>query len=133
MSVQDDITYTDQFFVGERKRLVFEVFANVEQTVMRDASGWFLEWTLSSVPVGAVPFEQPGTLYVIKTSPGAITVSGTFNASPGLNQQRVYVQLESEDTAFMNGGRYVHSLRRTDQGGQISHGIVRLQNVRGTA
>ena len=84
-------------------------------------SGWALSWQLTTKPgVAAV---------VTKTTPSDVSITGTFNASPALNTQRIIVTLLDDDTAGLPATTYWHELKRTDAGLEevLAHGSLALQ------
>ncbi len=97
-----------------------------------DVATWDLEWMLRK-KVNSV---DPPLILKTTGSPGGIQVTGTFNASPSLNTQRVEVTIEDEDTygpesapvVIVKEGDYVHSLKRIDPGVEtiLTYGSFKL-------
>jgi hypothetical protein len=129
MAVRNDFSARSKIFCGEDKQLVFAIHAS-DGVTPQDVSGWAMEWVLRSVhptPLQADrrwwsswPVVSPPVLPTVhltkSTSDGSITVTGTYNADPDVNTQRVAVAIADTDTEGLAGGTYKHALKRTDDG-----------------
>lgn len=76
----------------------------------QDVSGWAFKWTMQD---RHPPLDPPFAAYITKTS--EISITGTYNASPSVNTQRVNVPILAADLN-VSFGVYKHGLRRTDSG-----------------
>jgi len=85
--------------------------------VPQDVSGWLFAWTMRKKT------NSPAAI-IEKVSTLGIEITGSYNASPGLNTQRVEVQLNDTDTYDPDGSptvsvkpdSYVYALKRTNDG-----------------
>lgn len=79
--------------------------------IPQDVAGWTFEWHLHD------HFEAAGAAEVVeKTTADGIAITGTYNADPALNTQRVVVSLETTDWTNVAGGQYDHGFWRTNAG-----------------
>lgn len=101
-----DITAADKWYAGEDKTLRFTIYTDDTEATCEDVSGFTLSWKLTTKP-GA-------TALLTKTG----TVSGTFNATPASNTQRVTVSIADTDTDALTATTYYHELKRTDAGNE---------------
>jgi hypothetical protein len=66
---------------------------------------------------------------VTKVSGAGISVSGTFNADPALNEQRVLVAIDDTDTDLLPARKYSYELKRVDDSNETiwAHGEFDLR------
>ncbi len=108
---------TANIFVGEDKQVKFPVYDDDSSEAVKpalDVSGFAMTWILRKSDTAA------DALLTKATGGQGITVTGTFDADPSVNTQRVVVALADTDTADNTGavlikpGKYRYSLKRTD-------------------
>ena len=109
MARQQNLGMSAEWFVGEDKSLPFEVYSQDEATI-ENVTGWAMQWVLRRVQ-GGDDVKLSKT-----TSGGGVAISGTYNADPAVNTQRVTVTVADTDTQFFQPGLYMHTLKRTDAG-----------------
>lgn len=88
----------------------------VTSGVVRDITGYsliFIVRTTDTTPTAE--------LITKTTGGGGITISGTYDADPGTNTQKVEVDIEDTDTwvdssDFLKPGKYRYAMKRTDDG-----------------
>src|SRR5574338_326092 len=116
MALVQNITSDDLVFIGTDLTLRCRY---KDGEAPPNVSGWALSWMLKRRKS-----DGDDEAIITKTSnAGGISVSGTYNADPDLNEQRIYVAIADEDTAAVgspagpiNPGSYRHELKRTDEG-----------------
>lgn len=108
MAYPANITRDDSVFLGEDKQLQFTIYTDATLAACQDVSGFTLSWSLAARP-GA-------TVALAKTLGSGISVTGTFNASPPVNTQRIVITLADTDTDAIAFGTWYHELKRTDAG-----------------
>ncbi len=102
MSKDSPITKTDNWFLGEDRKLRFTV--EDASGLAQDISGWTLEWVLRERPWGTQAL-------ITKTTGAGITIT---NASGGVCE----VAIADDDTLSLPPGGYFHTLRRTNAGAE---------------
>lgn len=110
-----NITADDKFYVGEDKTLRFTIYTDDTETTCQDVTGFTISWKLASRPGATALLTKSGV------------VSGTFNASPSVNTQRVTVSVADTDTDGLTATTYYHELKRTDAGNEAVLAQGRLQ------
>jgi hypothetical protein len=106
MARRQNIGQSEDWFIGEDKTLPFEVY---------DGSA-----------------ADGDRVVLTRTTGGStITITGSFNADPDTNTQRVNVLVEDTDTDNMQPGRYYYVLRRTDAGNEtvLAYGDIDLKKA----
>jgi hypothetical protein len=123
MSRTQNIGTSAEWFVGTNKTLPFEIYSDDEVTI-EDVTGWACRWVLRRA-------KDDDPIILDKTTVSGITISGTYNADPAVNTQRVYVATTPSDTQHLQPGRYYHALKRTDSGFEdiLSEGVVHLKKA----
>jgi hypothetical protein len=115
MATQRNITRTDQVFLDTDRILRYTIFQPPpDQAVPQDVAAWSFAWVLRAVG---------GAALITKTTGGfGITITGSYNADPDVNTQRVDVQLQATDSydseaeLALAPGTYIYALKRTDAG-----------------
>lgn len=140
MPYNRDITADDEVFfdtdmqirvaVYEGNPTAAQIAANLATPV--DVSGWSLAFVVRKKPNSA----NPPLIEKATGSPGGITVTGTFDANPELNTQRVVIQIDDTDTydealetpVKVKEGDYAYALKRTDDGSEtvLAYGKFKL-------
>ena len=113
-----------EWFVGEDKAIPFEIYTDDEVTI-QDVTGFTMRWVLRKR-------KDDDAILLDKTTAGAtITITGSYNADPDTNTQRVNVIIADTDTEHFQPGRYYHTLKRTDAGFAtvLSYGDVYLKKA----
>lgn len=114
MSLQADITKDDGFFVGEDKRIVFDVTdTTVKVRPPVDITGWAIQWEMAST------YSGPAIISVV-----AVVLTGPDG--------RCIVDIPSADTRDLPGDvGYFYSLRRVDDGSrdELAFGNCWLRDV----
>lgn len=111
-------TDATRVFFDEDKLLRFPIVD--ADGVPVDVSSWSFEWMLRS------RVDAPDPPLIVKTSGDGIAVTGTYDADPLVNTQRVVVTLADTDTydpdadppVLIRANTYVHALKRTDSGSE---------------
>jgi hypothetical protein len=111
MAMQFDIP-EGIWFRGEDKIISTPVYGPDDVTPV-NATGWGLRYVLARTSASSVALIDKNS-----TTPGQITVTGSFSVDPNLNEQRVSIVIDSEDTDAIKAGTYYHSLKRTDPGNE---------------
>jgi hypothetical protein len=111
MPLKTDITAADRFFTNADIVFRFAIY-EADGITPKDVTGYALAWLLKARLADA-----DLDALVSKETP-AITITGTFNADPEVNTQRVLVSVSDEDTADVPAGFYFHELKRTDAGAE---------------
>jgi hypothetical protein len=101
------------WFIGEDKTLRFTVYSDTAHTTCVDVSGYALQYILRKGNSDSDP-----ALITKATGGSGITITGSFNATPASNTQRVLVAIEDSDTSGLKPGSYQHALKRTDAGAE---------------
>ncbi len=101
--------------------------------IPEDVSSWDLEWMLRKKVNSADP---PLIVKTTAGSPAGIQITGTYNADPETNTQRVEILLEDTDTygpeddpvVIVKEGDYVHALKRLGDGVEtiLTYGSFKL-------
>ena len=111
MSIEQPITSTDNFFLGEDKTITFDVTtaAGVSPQTM---PGWALTWELKA--------SAGGTVHITKTA----SLSSKFGTN-----DRATGTITDGNTEAIAAGAYFHVLRRTDAGSEqiLAFGDVTLR------
>jgi len=120
MAIESPISRAHRWFTGEDKTLKFPVYQGDDVTP-QDVTGWGLTWILRRKDADADP------ALLVKTP----TITGTYNATPALNTQRVEVSIVDTDTENFAAGTYRYSLKRTDDGSEtiLAYGDAVLQQA----
>jgi hypothetical protein len=110
---------------GTDHLVIYDGVTNAAGTTALDVSTWDLSWM---VKTSARKSDANAT--IVKTSDigMGITVSGVFDADPDTNAQVITVALVDTDTATVTAGKYVHELKRMDDGLEavLSRGTLTL-------
>lgn len=117
MAIQRDITADDGVFFDTDVVLKFAITSG-DPAVPVDVATWTFAWVLRKKVDSADP------AIIEKTTGAGITVTGTYDADPEVNTQRVEVEIEDTDTydpdgspvVLVKAGDYVHALKRIDDG-----------------
>lgn len=127
MAYTRNITADDQVFFDTDRILSFTVYESTATddevaagtAVPVDVSGWTFAWQLRKKV-------NSSTVTIGKTTASGISVTGTYDADPNVNTQRVEVTLADTDTydpssspvVNVKAGTYYHALKRTDAGAE---------------
>lgn len=125
MATESPISRAAGWFAGEDKVLKFPVY-QADGVTPEDVTGWAFAWVLRKRD------DDPDPPVLEKTTVGGgITITGTYNADPAVNTQRVEVAIADTDTENLDAGRYRHSLKRTDEGSEtiLAFGDAYLQRA----
>jgi len=110
-----------QYWLGSDKALEFTVYTTAAKTAIRDATGYTTSFKVKRNV-------EDTDLAALITASG--TVSGTFNASPTVNTQKITVTLvdTDSDTEIAPGLAY-WELKRTDAGleAPLAFGTINLR------
>jgi hypothetical protein len=116
---------SEDWFIGEDKTLAFEVYDGSAESTIKDVTGFAIEFKMR--------LRTDGDRVVLTRTTGGstITITGSFNADPDTNTQRVNVLVEDTDTDNMQPGRYYYVLRRTDAGNEtvLAYGDIDLKKA----
>ncbi len=119
MARESNFDKDSNIFIGEDKQIRFPVYDDdADPVVPLDVSGFSMIWVLRKSDTASDP------ALLSKTTGSGITITGTFNADPLINTQRVVVALADTDTAGNDGSvlippkKYRYSLKRTDAGSE---------------
>jgi hypothetical protein len=132
MALESNIVVPD-LFAGDDKVLEFEIFEEGQDpenptALMEDVSLFTMSWSLRRSVRGVALHRQiaSGAPLVEKVSGAGIEVIGSFSATRAENTQRVRVRVDAADLAGLDGGLFVHALKRTDVGSRttLSYGTV---------
>jgi hypothetical protein len=124
MARQQNLGTSAEWFVGEDKTLPFEIYSDDEVTI-QNVTGWAMTWVLRKG-------KDDDPIVLTKTTGGStITITGSYNADPDTNTQRVNVLIEDTDTEHFQPGKYYHTLKRTTAGSAtvLSYGDVHLKKA----
>lgn len=119
MARKQNIGDSEDWFVGEDKTLSFEIYSSDEATI-QDVTGWATSFVM----------RQIGEADAIKiTKSGSIT--GTYNADPDTNTQRIEITITDDDTDHLPHGDYQYALKRTTAGSEtiLAYGIATLKKA----
>jgi len=124
MARQQNLGESAEWFVGEDKTLPFEIYSDDEATI-QNVTGFAMHWVLRTRK------DDDAILLDKSTGEATITISGSYNADPDTNTQRVNVIIADTDTEHFQPGRYYHTLKRTDAGlaTVLSYGDVHLKKA----
>lgn len=122
MAREQHIGGSDHWFIGEDKTLPFEIYDSTEeqiQNVTGYAIGFYLRKILEGDPL----------VFSKTTGASTITITGSYNADPDTNTQRINVLITDDDTDNLQPGQYQYSLWRTDSGSEtvLAYGTVELK------
>jgi hypothetical protein len=125
MARRQDIGQSADWFIGEDKTLPFEVYDGGAESTIINVTGWAIEFKMR------LPIEGDRIALTRTTGASTITITGTFNATPSVNTQRVNVLVEDTDTDHLHPGRYYYVLRRTDAGNEtvLAYGDIDLKKA----
>jgi hypothetical protein len=131
MAIESNISgETLRVFVGEDKTLRYTIYTATAtaETIADgtaecvDVGAWAVDWVLRKSDKAIDP------ALILKSSadsPASIAITGTFNADPAINTQRIEVFLLDTDTAAQDGSdvvlppkTYRYSLKRKDEGAE---------------
>lgn len=112
-----------ELFLGVDHQFEFTIL-NAGETAAIDVATWTLSWMLKRRWSDA-----DAAKLLQKTSGSGITITGTFNATPGTNTQRVVVTIADEDTDALAQGKRYYELKRTDAGFEtiLAYGALTLK------
>ena len=103
MGLEQPISSSDNFFVGEDKTIVFDV-KDTDGVSALTMTGWALTWELKA--------SAGGVISITKTTAAAtIVLSNKYGTN-----DRASVTILDTDTEAIAAGSYYHHLRRTDAG-----------------
>lgn len=124
MAREQHLGASEEWFIGEDKTIPFEIYSSDEAT-MQDVAGWALEWRLRKM------IDSDAVLLTRTTGGSTITISGTYNAVPATNTQRINVLIEDTDTDNLQPGNYQYALKRTTAGSEtiLAYGTVTLKKA----
>jgi hypothetical protein len=125
MARRQDIGQSEDWFIGEDKTLPFEVYDGAAESTIIDVTGWAMEFRMR------LQIEGDRVVLTRTTGGSTITITGSFNANPTTNTQRVNVLVEDTDTDNLQPGRYYYVLRRTDAGNEtvLAYGDIALKKA----
>jgi hypothetical protein len=125
MARRQNIGGSEDWFIGEDKTLPFEVYDGAAESTIIDVTGWAMEFRMR------LPIEGDRVVLTRTTGGSTITITGSFNASPTTNTQRVNVLVEDTDTDNFQPGRYYYVLRRPDAGNEtvLAYGDIDLKKA----
>ena len=114
MSVEVNITQSDNWFIDEDKVIEFTVLQSDDLTP-EDITTWALEYVLC---------DSAEVAQFTKTVGSGITITDGPNGV-------LEVAVADSDTASLTAGKFSHRLRRTDLGLEavLAHGAVLLQSI----
>jgi len=98
MSVDAEIEETDNWFISEKKDLLFTIDTTV------DPSTWAIEWSLKPVD------KLKDDALIDKATPTGITIDGT--------KKQATVHILAADTSGLEPGKYFYTLKRMDAGSE---------------
>lgn len=124
MSTFDDVIETGlQYWLGTDKAYAFTVYTSSAVTAIRDVTGYTTQFMVKRNVDDA-------DVDALITASG--TVSGTFNAVPGTNTQKITVTVadDTTDTEVSPGLAY-WELKRTDAGSEavLAFGTIELRRA----
>ncbi len=124
MAREQHIGASDEWFIGEDKVFAFEIYS-ADKATIEDVSGWALAWVLRQQG------ESDAVRLTKTTGAATITITGSFNATPATNTQRVNVIIADTDTDNLQPGTYLHALKRTTDGSEtiLSYGTATLKKA----
>lgn len=124
MARQQNLGDSAEWFVGEDKTLPFEIYSEDEATIV-DVAAFAMRWVLRKRK------DDDAILLDKSTGGSTITITGSYDADPDVNTQRVNIIIADTDTEFFQPGRYYHTLKRTDAGlaTVLSYGDVHLKKA----
>jgi hypothetical protein len=113
---------SEDWFIGEDKTLLFEIYASAG--VIQDVAAFAMSFRLR-VMGGS------DRVVLTKTTASGITFTGSFNADPDTNTQRTNVEIADTDTDNLPSGKYQYWLWRTDAGNEtvLAYGDVELKRA----
>lgn len=100
------------WFIGKDFQIEFTVFTDDTLTECLDVTAYTLQYVL------AKGNDDPSPPPIDKTTGSGITVTGTFNVDPDVNEQVVIVDIDADDTVDLRAGEYQQTLARTDTGSE---------------
>lgn len=124
MARQQHLGASDDWFIGEDKTLAFEIYSSDEATI-QDVSGWAISWVLRKMG------DSNAVVITKTTGESTVTITGSYNATPATNTQRVNVLITDDDTDNLQPGTYEHALKRTTAGNEtiLSYGMAELKKA----
>lgn len=114
MAIEDNITASDQFFLGEAKNLVITCYQQDGKTAL-DLTGQALSWMLK-----ASLNDPDASALVTKTTSAGITLTDPTNGV-------CTVTLAAADTVDLDPGTYHHELKRTSPSSVLTYGTCVLR------
>jgi hypothetical protein len=110
---------------GTDHLIIYDGVTNAAGTIALDVSAWNLSWMMKT---STRKSDADATLTKSNGLGSGITETGAFNADPDLNAQTSTVALFDIDTVTVTAGKYVHELKRMDDGLEavLSRGKVTL-------
>jgi hypothetical protein len=102
----------DDIFLGTDFERVFHI-KNEDESASINILGWAISWMVKRHK------DQADLLALLTktTAGGALVISGSYNADPAVNTQRVTLTVADTDTdTAINEGLYHWELKRTDAG-----------------
>lgn len=111
------------YFLGTDWVFDFTVYTTAQKTAIRDVSGYATNFMVKR-------FESDPDASALITATG--TVSGSFNASPALNTQKISVTLVDTDTdTEITPGMASWELKRIDAGAEavLAYGTMELRRA----
>lgn len=119
-----DSTSEEGLYIGADHVVEMVVYANKAKTTVKEITGW-------TIVLDIRPKDTSSATKLMKTG----TVSGTFNATPASNTQKVSFTLTDDDlasTVFTGDDPVLrYSIKRTDSGSEqpLRYGDVTLTRV----
>lgn len=123
MAFDDVIETALEYWLGTDKNFEFTIYTSSAQTTIREVTGYTTSFVVKRRPDDA-------DADALMTLSG--TVSGTFNASPGTNTQKITVTIADDATdAEIPPGVAYWSLKRTDAGSErvLAFGTINLRRA----
>ena len=118
MAYEQNFDASKHWFIGENKVLEFEVLQDDGKVItdttkaVEDVTTWTMVFSMKKSDIAADP-----ALVEKRTGASAgITITGVYNASRGLNTQRVVVTILDSDTDALKALTYRYSLKRIAAG-----------------
>ena len=110
MARQQNIGSSEDWFIGEDKTLKFAIYDGSTEATIQDVSAFAMAFFFRKIG------ESDKKLFTKTTGGSTITITGSFNATPATNTQRVNVIIDDTDTDNLQPGQYQYWLWRTDAG-----------------
>jgi len=130
MSIEFNIGVDKKWFLGDDKILSFTIFGSDGITPI-DFSSWQIEFVArkKTKPTSDLAFP------IKSVSNGGLNLTGTYNADPLVNTQRLIVPVSSlETTSLKAGWPYRYSIKRTDSTNEevLVYGSITFLQAPGT-